>query len=80
MQPSTDTLFKLSITRPPPALSSAKHILLLFFSPPSDYLHEDLHLNGCGKHINNTYTKRVKTVLHLLLSDMNGKKKSMTVL
>lgn len=80
MQPSTDTLFKLSINPPPQLCLQLNTFSCFFFSPPSDYLHEDLHLNGCGKHINNTYTKRVKTVLHLLLSDMNGEKKSMTVL
>lgn len=64
----------------PLALSSAKHILSLFFSPPSDYLHEDLHLNGCGKYINNTYTNHVKAAQYLLLPDVNGEKNSMNVL
>lgn len=51
-----------------------------FFLPPSDYLHEDLHLNGCGEYINNTYTNHVKAAQYLLLPDMNGEKKSMSVL
>lgn len=58
----------------PPALSPAKRILF-FFPPASDDLHEDLHLNGCGEHINNTYTDHVKAAQYLLLPDMNGKKK-----
>lgn len=51
-----------------------------FFPPPHDDLHEDLHLNGCGEHINNTYTNPVKVAQYLLLSDMNGGKNSMNVL
>lgn len=58
----------------PQALSSAKHILLFFFPPPSDYLHGDLHLNGCEEYINNTYTNPVKAAQCLWLADMNGKK------
>lgn len=74
--PPLTLLFRLSII--PLALSSAKHIL--FFPPPSDDLHEDLHLNGCGEHINNTYTNHVKAAQYLLLPDMNGEKNSMNVL
>ena len=44
------------------------------FLPPSDYLHEDLHLNGCGEYINNTYINHVKAAQYLLLTDKNGKK------
>lgn len=51
-----------------------------FFPPPSDDLHEDLHLNGCGEHINNTYTNHVKAAQYLLLPDMNGGENSMNVL
>lgn len=64
MQSSTDTLFMLPII--PLALSSAEHILSFFL--PSDYLHEDLHLNGCGKYINNTYTNNVKAAQYLFVA------------
>lgn len=62
VQFSIDTLFRLCMIvflfPPIPALSSAEHIFLL--SPPRNYLHEDLHLNGCGKCINNTSTNKAK--------------------
>lgn len=60
-----------------PALSSAEHAP--FFSFSNDYLHEDLHLNGCRKFINNTYTNKAKAARYLLLPDMNLKKKSINV-
>jgi hypothetical protein len=37
-------------------------------------LHEDLHLNGCGKNVEDTYTNHEEAAEYLLLPDMNGKK------
>jgi len=52
-----------------PALSSAENTP--FFAPSDDYLHEDLHLNGCRMCINNIYTNKEKAAQYLLLPDMN---------
>ena len=80
VQPSNDTLFMLSVI--PTALSSAKHIRALsFFSPPpSDYLHGDLHLNGCEEYINNTYTNHCQGCTVFVAARHEWKKNSMKVL